>query len=66
MAHAVVSRNSDLIDTLWNVKFAKRLLASVTSSRFNRYIVECKGERGLCAESSDGDLIDTLWNVKTK
>ncbi len=33
---------SDLIDTLWNVKFVAALSVCFPLFRFNRYIVECK------------------------
>ena len=36
---------------------------SVTT-RFNRYIVECKVVLALSAVCFAADLIDTLWNVK--
>ena len=54
----------DLIDTLWNVKIRQLQQMKICSSRFNRYIVECKGERDGRLEPSRCDLIDTLWNVK--
>ena len=36
----------DLIDTLWNVKLTVDESALTDWLRFNRYIVECKGEVG--------------------
>ena len=53
---------NELIDTLWNVNnvtFNRRY----TSSRINRYIMECKyGKRGK-GKKYYYELIDTLWNV---
>ena len=34
---------SDLIETLWNVKSSEMCMYSVLCQRFNRDIVECKG-----------------------
>ena len=36
----------------------------MTRSRFNRNIVECKGEGQGAVRQMDADLIETLWNVK--
>ena len=38
-------KETDLIDTLWNVKYGARSILCTCPSRFNRYIVECKGRR---------------------
>ena len=37
--------HDDLIDTLWNVKFNVQCYVESERARFNRYIVECKGEK---------------------
>ena len=58
-----MSADTDLIDTLWNVKEDGRG-SQDGSFGFNRYIVECKVGRSLISESETADLIDTLWNVK--
>ena len=41
------------------------MAGKIVDSRFNRYIVECKGTPRPClAQNTYSDLIDTLWNVK--
>ena len=42
----------------------KLLFISPTVGRFNRNIVECKGEERVCDDSISRVLIETLWNVK--
>ena len=54
----------DLIDTLWNVKGGLTSWFRITSTRFNRYIVECKDRPQAHSFETISDLIDTLWNVK--
>ena len=55
--------DGDLIDTLWNVKKKSGKYAK-SWTRFNRYIVECKGVHHMQSVRRKRDLIDTLWNVK--
>ena len=55
--------SSDLIETLWNVKYID-MRSKSTISRFNRDIVECKVPLLLSILHPDIDLIETLWNVK--
>ena len=54
----------DLIVTLWNVKTVDPSEILIGQSRFNSYIMECKGDRISYVLYEKIDLIVTLWNVK--
>ena len=52
------------IDTFWNVKSDRINRKTSTSSRRNRYILECK-DWGKCGYVKNNIVeIDTFWNVK--
>ena len=53
----------DLIDTQWNVNSGVTYMGYEVSSRFNRYIVECKYHPAQTSSAAEPDLIDTQWNV---
>ena len=59
------AKETDLIDTLWNVKMLPSEPIRNEKIGFNRYIVECKVIVEVMVIISSLDLIDTLWNVKT-